>query len=162
MAPRSAGLLPYRFGAGRMLELLIVHPGGPFWAKKDDGAWSIAKGEYELGADPQEAANREFVEELGLGLPPGPRVDLGEIRQPGGKLVHVWAVEADFEVDVIVSNQVELEWPPRSGVRMTFPEVDRAAWMSVASAKQKLLKGQVAFVDRLVRLLHDLTDPSRR
>jgi len=99
MPAHSAGLLPYRFGEGRTLEVLVVHPGGPFWANKDDGTWSIAKGEYEPGQDPEEAANREFAEELGQGPPTGPRIDLGELRQPSGKLVRVWAVEGDLDVE---------------------------------------------------------------
>lgn len=153
MAPQSAGLLPYRFGVGRVLEMLIVHPGGPFWAKKDDGAWSVAKGEYESGENPEDAADREFAEELGLDPPEGDRIDLGEIKQPGGKLVRVWAVEGDVAVDVIESNQFELEWPPRSGEMRTFPEIDRAEWVSAATARRKLLKGQAGFVDRLMAYL---------
>ncbi len=155
MAPQSAGLLPYRFGAARVLEVLVVHPGGPFWANKDDGAWSIAKGEYELGEDPRHAADREFAEELGLEPPEGPRIDLGELRQPSGKRVRVWAVEGDFDVDAIVSNEFELEWPPRSGETRSFPEVDRAAWTSAAAARRKLSKGQAGFVDRLVDWLRE-------
>jgi predicted NUDIX family NTP pyrophosphohydrolase len=153
MAPRSAGLLPYRFGVGRVLEMLIVHPGGPFWAKKDDGSWSVAKGEYESGEDPMDAAAREFAEELGVAPPEGPLIDLGEIKQSGGKLVRVWAVEGDVAVEVIESNRFELEWPPRSGETRTFPEIDRAEWVSAATARRKLLKGQASFVDRLVAQL---------
>jgi len=155
MPAQSAGLLPYRFGEHGVLEVLIVHPGGPFWAGKDDGAWSIAKGEYGPGEAPEEAANREFAEELGTEPPVGTRIDLGELRQPSGKRVRAWAVEAELDADSIVSNQVEIEWPPRSGKKALFPEVDRAAWLPVARAKQKLLKGQVAFVDRLVERLRE-------
>jgi len=158
VAARSAGLLLYRFGDEGALELLIVHPGGPFWARKDDGAWSVAKGEYEPGEDPADAANREFAEELGREPPDGVRIDLGELRQPSGKLVHVWAVEGDLDADRIVSNELELEWPPGSGERKSFPEVDRASWVSVADAKRKLLKGQAGFVDRLVTMLQEHTD----
>jgi len=160
MPAHSAGLLPYRFTRGRVLEILVVHPGGPFWLNKDDGAWSIAKGEYEPGEDPETAANREFAEELGQDAPAGERIDLGELRQPGGKVVRAWAVEADLDADHIVSNEFEMEWPPHSGRRTSWPEVDRAEWMSVSTAKQKLLKGQVGFADRLVERLGEssLTD----
>lgn len=155
MPAHSAGLLPYRFGEGRTLEVLVVHPGGPFWANKDDGAWSIAKGEYQPGQDPEEAANREFAEELGQAPPTGPRIDLGELRQPSGKLVRVWAVEGDLDVESVVSNEFEMEWPPRSGEVASWPEVDRAEWMPVTTAKRKLSKGQVGFVDRLVVQLQE-------
>lgn len=155
MPRQSAGLLPYRFNHNRVLEVLIVHPGGPFWASKDDGAWSIAKGEYSPGEEPQDAANREFAEELGTDPPVGHRIDLGELRQPSGKSVRAWAVEGDLDIARIVSNKVEMEWPPHSGKRAFWPEVDRAAWMPVAVAKQKLLKGQVGFVDRLVEWLRE-------
>lgn len=156
MPSHSAGLLPYRFGGDRTLEVLIVHPGGPFWAHKDDGAWSVAKGEYEPGQDPEEAASREFAEELGQESPPGTRIDLGELRQPSGKLVRVWAVEGDLDVEHVVSNEFEMEWPPRSGRRQSWPEVDRAEWVSAASAKRKLCKGQVAFVEQLVTRLREI------
>ena len=155
MPPPSAGLLPYRLRDGGMVELMLVHPGGPLWARKDEGAWSVAKGEYLAGEDPEEAADREFAEEIGQAAPAGPRIDLGEIRQPSGKRVRVWAVEADLDVDTIVSNEFELEWPPRSGEMRRFPEVDRAAWMPVATARIKLLKGQVGFVDRLMARLEE-------
>jgi len=155
MPTQSAGLLPYRFTEGGVLEVLIVHPGGPFWASKDDGAWSIAKGEYGPDEAPEEAANREFAEELGKEPPLGTRIDLGELRQPSGKRVRAWAVEGELEVESIVSNEFEIEWPPRSGRKAFWPEVDRAAWMPAATAKQKLLKGQVVFVDRLVERLRE-------
>ena len=155
MPSRSAGLLPYRLSGDRVLEVLVVHPGGPFWAKKDDGAWSIAKGEYELGQDPEEAANREFAEELGQEPPTGPRIDLGEVRLPSGKLVRVWAVEGDLDVEHVVSNEFEMEWPPHSGKTASWPEVDRAAWVSAASATRKLSKGQVGFLDRLAARLRE-------
>jgi predicted NUDIX family NTP pyrophosphohydrolase len=156
MPARSAGLLPYRFAEDGVLEVLAVHPGGPFWASKDDGAWSIAKGQYEPGEDPQAAADREFAEELGQAPPKGPRIDLGELRQPSGKQIRVWAVEGDLDADEVVSNEVELEWPLRSGKIASWPEVDRAAWMSVATAKRKLVKGQVGFLDRLVERLRGI------
>jgi predicted NUDIX family NTP pyrophosphohydrolase len=151
-------LLPYRFGGGRTLEVLVVHPGGPFWANKDDGAWSVAKGEYEPGQDPEEAANREFEEELGQAAPVGDRIDLGELRQPSGKLVRVWAVEGDLDVENVTSNEFEMEWPPHSGKTASWPEVDRAAWMSAASVKRKLSKGQAGFVDRLVVRLQETSE----
>jgi predicted NUDIX family NTP pyrophosphohydrolase len=153
MPPQSAGLLPYRFNADGELEVLVVHPGGPLWAKKDEGVWSIAKGEYASDEEPQAAADREFAEELGQPAPLGPRIDLGELRQPSGKRVHVWAVEGDVDAENVASNMFELEWPPRSGQRKYWPEVDRADWLSLGQAKLKLLKGQIGFVDRLVEHL---------
>jgi predicted NUDIX family NTP pyrophosphohydrolase len=153
MPAPSAGLLPYRFGAAGALEVLVVHPGGPLWASRDDGAWSIAKGEYGPGEDAEQAAEREFAEELGQPPPPGPRLDLGELRQPSGKRVRVFAVEGDLDVESVSSNEFEMEWPPRSGEYRSFPEVDRAAWLPVALARHKLLAGQVGFLDRLLELL---------
>jgi predicted NUDIX family NTP pyrophosphohydrolase len=150
----SAGLLPFRVVGDEKLELFLVHPGGPLWANKDEHAWSIAKGEYDEGEEACTAAEREFAEELGAAPPPGPRVDLGEIKQPSGKLVSVWAIPAPtFDVAHVVSNEFELEWPPRSGRRQLFPEVDRAEWMSVGVAGRKLVKGQLGFIDRLVEWL---------
>ncbi len=148
MAGRSAGLLLYR-GTGDAVEVLIVHPGGPFWARKDDGAWSIPKGEYEPGEDPWRAATREFAEELGRPAPDGPRIDLGEIRQAGGKVVTGFAVGADFDVTGTRCNTVELEWPRGSGRIQVFPEVDRVEWMPVDVARTKLLAAQTVFLDRL-------------
>jgi predicted NUDIX family NTP pyrophosphohydrolase len=154
MPRRSAGLLPFRIVGGERLELFLVHPGGPLWANKDKHAWSIAKGEYDEGEEASTAAEREFAEELGVAPPPGPRVDLGEIKQPSGKLVTAWAIHAPtFDVAHVVSNQFELEWPPRSGRHQLFPEVDRAEWMSAGKAGEKMVKGQVAFIDRLVEAL---------
>jgi predicted NUDIX family NTP pyrophosphohydrolase len=151
MTGLSAGLLPYRTTGDNLLELFIVHPGGPFWAKKDHRAWSVAKGEHGDLDDPSAAAEREFVEEIGVPAPAGPRIDLGQVRQSSGKLVRVWAIEApEFEVARVMSNEFELEWPPGSGQRRSFPEVDRAAWVSASMARQKLVKGQVAYVDRLI------------
>jgi predicted NUDIX family NTP pyrophosphohydrolase len=144
----SAGLLLYR-KAPRM-EVLLVHPGGPFWARKDEHAWSIPKGEYEQDEDPELAAGREFWEELGVPPPRGPWIDLGELRQPSGKLVRVWAVEGDFDPSVMVSNTFELEWPRNSGNVRTYPEVDRAAWFDPETARMKLHKGQVPFIAVLV------------
>jgi predicted NUDIX family NTP pyrophosphohydrolase len=149
MPTRSAGILLHRGGAdGR--EVLLVHPGGPFWAKRDDGAWSIPKGEYGPDEDPRLAARREFEEELGSALPGDAELrELGEVRQKNGKLVVAWAVEGDLDATAARSNTFELEWPPRSGRRQEFPEIDRAEWFAVARAREKLLPAQVAFLDRL-------------
>jgi predicted NUDIX family NTP pyrophosphohydrolase len=156
MPKRSAGLLPFRTTPEGALELFVVHPGGPFWSKKEEGAWSVAKGEYGEGEEASAAAEREFAEEVGVPGPLGPRIDLGEVAQANGKLVRAWAVEArHFVVDQVVSNQFEMEWPPKSGRRQFFPEVDRAEWMSVETAGVKLIKAQMAFVDRLVTYLGD-------
>jgi predicted NUDIX family NTP pyrophosphohydrolase len=148
---QSAGLLLFRGGASD-LEVLLGHPGGPFWQKKDDGAWSIPKG--LIGADeaPLSAARREFAEETGHD-PAGDFLPLGEARQPGGKVVQAWAIEGDCDPALIRSNTFEMEWPPRSGHRRTFPEIDRAAWFGVADARRKILKGQTVFVDRLLEAL---------
>jgi predicted NUDIX family NTP pyrophosphohydrolase len=124
--------------------------GGPFWMKKDEGAWSIPKGEYEPGDDPLIAAQREFEEELGSPPPLATYRPLGSIRQKGGKLVTVWAVEGDFDASAAVSNTFEIEWPPRSGLLKSFPEVDRADWFTLDVARTKLVKGQIPFLDRLV------------
>ena len=132
-----------------MLEVLIGHPGGPFWARKDDGAWSIPKGEYDADEDPWEAARREFAEEIGCPAPGGPRLDLGTVKQPSGKILAVFAVAADLDVGGFRSNTFTLEWPKGSGRLQEFPELDRVAWLSVASARVKLLTGQRVFLDRL-------------
>jgi predicted NUDIX family NTP pyrophosphohydrolase len=152
MPKLSAGLLLYRRRSGD-LEVLLVHPGGPFWAKKDDGAWSIPKGEYDAGEDPLEVAIREFEEELGVAPPSvDAAVPLGELRQPSGKRVSAWAIEGDADVDDVSSNTFPMEWPPRSGRMQEFPEVDRAGWFDLDEARRKLLKGQIAFLDRLADL----------
>lgn len=153
MPKLSAGLLVYRRG-DRGPEVLLVHPGGPYWAKKDEGAWSVPKGEYEPDEDPLEVALREFEEEIGK-TPPDPAgaVSLGELRQASGKLVSAWAVEGDVDVGDVRSNTFEMEWPPRSGRTQEFPEVDRAAWFGFEEARSKLLRGQLGFVDRLSELL---------
>jgi predicted NUDIX family NTP pyrophosphohydrolase len=145
----SAGLLLYRVRAG-VVEVLIAHPGGPFWARKDDGAWSIPKGEYDDGDDPWVAAQREFSEELGLSAPSGPRIDFGPLKQPSGKVVTAFAVGADLDIAEARSNTFELEWPKGSGRMREFPEVDRVGWFPVAQARGKLLKGQRMFLDRLM------------
>jgi predicted NUDIX family NTP pyrophosphohydrolase len=145
---RSAGLLIYR-RKGRALDLLLVHPGGPFWARKDDGAWSIPKGEYEAGEDALAAAKREFAEEVGIAVD-GAFVDLGEITQPGRKVVHAFALESDVDVSDLKSNTFEIEWPPKSGRHQSFPEVDRAEWFSPEAALRKILTGQRPFIERLL------------
>ena len=149
MARRSAGILLHRGGADRR-EVLLVQPGGPFWAKRDDGAWSIPKGEYADGEDPLAAARREFEEELGSALPGDAELRaLGEVRQKNGKRVAAWAAEGDLDASAARSNTFEMEWPPRSGRRQEFPEIDRAEWFTLAQAREKLLPAQAAFLDRL-------------
>jgi predicted NUDIX family NTP pyrophosphohydrolase len=157
---RSAGLLVYRTPGGRELEVLLVHPGGPFWAKKDEGAWSIPKGEHDPQEDPLDVAHREFREEIGQAPPEGPRVSLGEVTQSGGKRVSAWAVEGDVDVSGATSNTFELEWPRGSGVVRTYPEVDRAEWTSLATARFRLLKGQRPFLDRLLEFLGSSAEPT--
>ena len=149
---RSAGLLLHR-GHGGKLEVLLVHPGGPAWAKRDAGAWSIPKGEYVDGEDPLAAARREFQEELGTAPPDGDPADLGEVRQKSGKRVHAWAVAGDLDATSIVSNTLPFEWPPRSGKMIEIPEVDRAEWFGLDAARVKINPGQVGLLDRLEQLL---------
>ena len=150
-ARRSAGILLYR-NHGDGVSVLLVHPGGPYWARKDLGAWSIPKGEYVDGDDPQAAALREFEEELGS-RPAGTLVALGELIQKGGKHVTAFAVEGNLDPAEIVSNTFELEWPPRSGRRQLFPEVDRAEWFSLDDARQRILASQRPFLDRLAAFI---------
>ena len=145
---RSAGILLHRRRDGEH-EVLLVHPGGPFWAKKDAGAWSIPKGEYEGGEDARTCALREFAEELGSPPPDGELVDLGEIRQRSGKVVTAWALAGDADADAIQSNTFTMEWPPRSGQMREFPEVDRAAWFALAEARERILPAQAPLLDRL-------------
>jgi predicted NUDIX family NTP pyrophosphohydrolase len=145
---KSAGLLLFR-GAGEALEVLLVHPGGPVWAKRDLGAWSIPKGECEDGEDPRAAARREFGEELGTPVPEGEALELGEIRQKAGKTVLAWAVAGDLDADAIYSNSFEMEWPPRSGRMQSFPEVDRAGWFGLAEARERINPAQVELLERL-------------
>jgi predicted NUDIX family NTP pyrophosphohydrolase len=149
MVARSAGLLLFRRAAGGDAEVLLVHPGGPYWSRRDAGAWSIPKGEVEEGEEPSAVAEREFAEELGRPAPAGSRLDLGEITQAGGKRVRAWAVEGDFDASDLMSNQFEMEWPPRSGRRQSFPEVDRAGWFPIAVAAEKLVAAQVELLGRL-------------
>jgi predicted NUDIX family NTP pyrophosphohydrolase len=146
---RSAGILLFR---GAPPEVLLVHPGGPFWAKKDAGAWSIPKGEYEDGEDARACALREFAEELGSAPPDGELVDLGEIRQRGGKVVTAWALAGDADADAIHSNTFSMEWPPRSGTMREFPEVDRAAWFSLDEARERILPAQAPLLDGVAAL----------
>ena len=150
MARTSAGILLWR-RADDGPEVLIGHMGGPFWARKDAGAWSIPKGEYGPGEDPFAVALREFEEELGTPVPAADFVPLGELRTTSSKVLTVWAAEGDLDAGTCVSNTFELEWPPRSGRLQHFPEIDRAAWFPVEEARTKLVKGQVGFLDRLPR-----------
>jgi predicted NUDIX family NTP pyrophosphohydrolase len=150
VAKTSAGLLMFRRRGGEP-EVLLVHPGGPFWAHKDDGAWSIPKGEVEPGEDLLASARREFAEETGFRVE-GPFIPLTPLRQPSGKVVHAWAFEGDADPELLHSNMVSLEWPPKSGRRREFPEVDRAAWLSLGQAAQKILPGQRGFLSELATL----------
>ncbi|PXW31382.1 UNVERIFIED_CONTAM: putative NUDIX family NTP pyrophosphohydrolase [Williamsia faeni] len=151
MAKRSAGMLLFRRNDG--LEVLIAHPGGPLWARKDEGAWSIPKGLYADDEEPLAAARREFAEEVGLAVPDGNVVELGEIKQPSGKLVTAFAVESDLDITDSVSNTFEMEWPRGSGKTRSYPEVDKVEWFGVDAARDKLLKGQRPFLDRLLEQL---------
>jgi predicted NUDIX family NTP pyrophosphohydrolase len=153
MAKLSAGLLLYH-AEDDSVEVLIGHPGGPFWARKDDGAWSIPKGEYLEGEDPWQVAQREFEEEIGMPPPKGPRTELGTIKQPSGKVLTVFAVAGTLDVTDAHSNTFELEWPKGSGRIRSFPEIDRVGWFAIPAARTKLLKGHVAFLDRLLQHLH--------
>lgn len=148
---QSAGILLYRF-VGAEPELLLVHPGGPFWAKKDLGAWSIPKGEYGDGEDARQCALRELGEELGAApaLEVDALVDLGSVKQKGGKVVRAWAAEAEFDPAALRSNTFTMEWPPRSGAEREFPEVDRAEWFGPSEARRKIIEAQATFVDRLL------------
>jgi len=152
VAVESAGLVLYRVRDGRP-EVLLVHPGGPFWKRRDAGAWSIPKGEIEDGEVAVDVARREFKEELGHDAPAGDLVPIGSVRQAGGKLVRAWAARGDVDADRIVSISFTMEWPPRSGTMQEFPEVDRAAWFDLATARQKILPAQVVFLDRLAEML---------
>jgi predicted NUDIX family NTP pyrophosphohydrolase len=147
----SAGIVLYR-RRSQGTEVLLVHPGGPFWARKDEGAWSIPKGEYEAGEDPLAAAKREFLEETGFEVK-GPFVALTPLRQSSGKIISAWATEGDLDAGAVASGTFSMEWPPRSGKTVAFPEVDRALWYDPASAKRKLVTGQRPFVDELLLVL---------
>ena len=147
MAKKSAGLLLYRNESGT-LEVFLVHPGGPFWAKKDSGAWSIPKGEFVEGEEPLAAAKREFEEETGF-TADGKFTELKPLKQPSGKIIYAWALEGDCDASRIRSNTFSMEWPPRSGQQQEFPEVDRGGWFELEAAKAKLLKGQLGFLEQL-------------
>jgi predicted NUDIX family NTP pyrophosphohydrolase len=151
MPQKSAGILMYRRKGGAV-EVLLVHPGGPFWIKKDDGAWTIPKGVREEGEEGLAAAKREFEEETGA-APAGEFIPLGKFRQSSAKTVSVWALEGEFDVTKLKSNKFALEWPPKSGKTNEFPEVDRAAWFSPDEARRKILKGQRAMLDALLARL---------
>ena len=151
MGKASAGLLLFRSTAGAV-EVLLVHPGGPFWARKDQGAWSIPKGELAEGEEPLHAALREFNEEMGAAVT-GDFVALQSRRQAGGKMVHAWAVQSDVDPARLTSNTVSIEWPPRSGRQQAFPEIDRAAWFSLEAARVKILKRQLGFLHELEEYL---------
>jgi predicted NUDIX family NTP pyrophosphohydrolase len=155
MTVRSAGLLVYRHGGGAdSLQVLLAHMGGPYWQRKDAAAWSIPKGEHDEDEEPLAAARREFTEELGLAPPSGADyVPLGEVMPRKGKIVTAWAVEADFDVQNVVSNTFEMEWPPRSGRRQAFPEVDRADWFGIPVARLKIVQAQLPLLDRLTERL---------
>lgn len=157
MPKRSAGLLLYRTVEGRT-EVLLVHPGGPFWARRDLGTWSIPKGEIEADEEPRAAALREFEEETGTALPALDLLDLGEAVQPSRKVVAAMAAAHDLDAGAIVSNEIEIEWPPRSGRRRLVPEVDRAAWFGLADAERRILPGQRVFLARL----GDALSPARK
>lgn len=150
MAAKSAGILVYRRRAGD-IEVFLVHPGGPFWARKDAGAWSIPKGEYADTEDPQAAARREFTEETGWTID-GELRPLGEVRQKAGKAVTAFAGEGDFDPATLESNRFEMEWPPKSGRKASFPEVDRAGWFGLDEAREKMIEGQRPLLDRLEAL----------
>jgi predicted NUDIX family NTP pyrophosphohydrolase len=146
-------LLLFRRVSPSAVEVMLAHMGGPFWADRDRGAWSIPKGEYEPGEEALAAARREFVEELGHEVPAGDPLELGEVKQAGGKRIHAWALEGDIDVSHIRSNTFEMEWPPRSGRRQRFPEIDRAGWFDLDTARDKLVKGQVPLIDMLAARL---------
>ena len=150
-AMESAGVLMFRRGTGA-LEVLLAHPGGPFWAKKDEGAWTIPKGMIEEGEDRIAAARREFSEETGHS-PTGEFVSLGSVKQKSGKIVHAWAVEGEFDPSRLVANLCEVEWPPRSGRKILVPEIDRVEWFGLDAARVKILPAQSPFLDRLVAAL---------
>jgi predicted NUDIX family NTP pyrophosphohydrolase len=158
MGKQSAGLLLYRCGE-EGTEVLLVHPGGPFYARSDEGVWSVPKGEPEPGEEPLAVALREFEEEIGTAAPvdPGALVELGSVRQKGGKVVLAWCARGDFDVTQARSSMFALEWPPRSGQIREFPEIDRAAWFSLAEARRKLVPAQAELVDRLEALLRQTT-----
>jgi len=151
MPPHSSGLLLFRLRNG-WPRVLLVHPGGPFWEKKDENAWSIPKGLMEENENSLQAARREFREETGFDVD-GEFIDLGEIRQPSGKMVHAYALEKNLNAEMVMSNKFSLEWPKKSGIVKEYPEIDRAGWFDIDLAKKKIHKGQIPFIDRLVKIL---------
>ena len=151
MSLNSGGILLFRFRDGK-LEVLLVYPGGPFWVRKDEGAWSIPKGLFEEQESPLNAAKREFKEETGFDAI-GEFIELGELKQPSRKIVHAWALEMDLNETEVVSNKFSLEWPKRSGVVKEYPEIDRASWFDIDQARKKIQKGQMGFIDRLMEVL---------
>ena len=153
MPRRSAGILLYRRTPAGSVEVLLAHPGGPIWERRDAGAWTLPKGEYEPGEDSEAVARREFEEETGNPAPDGPAIDLGEIRQKGGKIVAAWAIEGDLDPALASSNTFPLEWPPRSGRWIAVPEIDRVAWFSPDDARTRLKETQVRLVERLLAVL---------
>ncbi len=165
MSVHSGGILLFRFRE-RKLEMLLVHPGGPFWSGKDEGAWSIPKGVFEDQESPLEAAKREFREETGYEVKGGRFTNLGTIRQPSRKIVHVWAHQSDLDVAFATSNKFTMEWPRKSGIIREFPEVDKAEWFDAKEARKKILKGQAGFIDRLLKAVNNepkkeaFTEPS--
>jgi len=161
MAKKSAGLLMFRRSPDGQVQVLLVHPGGPFWAKKDLGAWTVPKGEYDDSEDALEAAKREFAEETRFPVS-GPFLPLGSLKQPSGKTVSVWAFESDCDPAALVSNTFEMEWPPKSGRKASFVEVDRAAWFSLGEARERLIKGQVGFLGALEKAVSRDSPPSER
>lgn len=153
MGKRSAGLLVYRVRNGEV-EVFLAHPGGPFWARRDKGAWTIPKGLSEPDEDPLAAAKREFAEETGVHME-GSFLDLGVFKQPGGKRIAIWAIEGDLDPSRLVSNTFELEWPPRSGIRRQFPEIDRGAWIAVTEALEMIVLGQRPALEKLLSVLRN-------
>ncbi|HUR56233.1 MAG TPA: NUDIX domain-containing protein [Opitutaceae bacterium] len=151
MPKQAAGILLYRRGRSG-LEVLLAHPGGPLWARKDAGAWTMPKGQFTETELPLDAARREFEEEMGT-PPSGNFQPLGTIKQPSGKIIHAWAAESDFDATTVKSNLFSMEWPPRSGRHGEFPEVDRAAWFSIEEARHKIIKGQAPFIERLLEVV---------
>jgi predicted NUDIX family NTP pyrophosphohydrolase len=162
MTKQSAGIMVYRRN-GTMIEVLLVHPGGPFWAKKDAGAWSVPKGEVEADEDLIRAAQREFREETGQAAPEGTYIELGSFKRGSGKMVTAWAVEGTIDATNIHSNTTSIEWPPKSGTQLEIPEVDRARWFTLDKASAKMHKGQDVFIKRLAEKLHvELVEPPQQ
>ena len=158
---RSAGLLLYRRRAGDEIEVLLAHPGGPLWAKRDEGAWTVPKGEFHEGEEAWDVARREFEEETGHPPPDGEPIALGEIRQKGGKFVEAWALEGDLDPATAQSNTFPFQWPPRSGKWITIPEIDRVEWFAPDEARKRIKDTQIPFIDRLLEALGDRTPKPR-